>query len=265
MSFEIVAHRGASGDAPENTLAAIRLAWAQQADAAEIDVRLTADGQIVAFHDPRTLRTTGQDLAIAKSTLADLKSLDAGRWKGEEWIGERIPTLTEILAAVPDGKRLFVEIKCGKEIIPEFLRILEQTQTTQKVVAIAYGFNVLAELKRQHPEVTALQILRLSKNPKTKQEGSPTLVEWIEPMKSAGLDGFDLGITKLLDASASRNLIAQGFQLAAWTINDPAEARRLLEIGVRSITTDLPGHLRQELTLPDRDHDQTAPVAMGEG
>jgi glycerophosphoryl diester phosphodiesterase len=263
MGFEIVAHRGASGDAPENTLAAIRLAWAQQADAAEIDVRLTADGQIVAFHDPRTLRTTGDDLAIAKTTLADLKTLDAGLWKGEEWIGERIPTLTEVLAAVPDGKRLFVEIKCGKEIIPEFLRILNQTQTTERVVAIGYGFNVLAELKRQHPEVTALQVLRLCKNPKTQQEGSTTLAEWIEPVKNAGLDGFDLGIAQLLSESVSRNLIAQGFQLAAWTINDPAEARRLREIGVTSITTDLPGHLRQELALPNQD--QPAPVAMGEG
>ena len=245
--MEIVAHRGASGDAPENTLAAVRMAWDQDADAVEVDVRLTADGHIVAFHDPETLRITGEYVVVAESTLAELQALDAGRWKGDEWKGERIPSLPEVLAEVPEGKRFFVEIKCGLEIVPELLRILEQPKATERTVVIGYGFEVLAELKRLHPDANVLQVFRLSKQPKTYQEASTTLAEWIEPVIEAGLDGFDLGVTELLQPSLAENLLARNLKLAAWTVNDPAKARRLLEMGVTSITTDWPGKLRREL------------------
>ena len=103
---EIVAHRGASADAPENTLAAIQLAWQQGADAAEIDVRLTVDGQLVAIHDETTLRTGSTDWKVKDHTLAELKTLDVGLWKSQQFVGEQIPTLAEVLDIVPPGKRL---------------------------------------------------------------------------------------------------------------------------------------------------------------
>src|SRR4051812_33505820 len=80
---EIVAHRGASYDAPENTVAAIKLAWEQKADASEFDVYLTKDGQIVISHDANTKRTTGVDKKVAEQTLEEIRRLDAGKWKGE--------------------------------------------------------------------------------------------------------------------------------------------------------------------------------------
>src|SRR6516165_6861811 len=83
---EIVGHRGASHDAPENTLAAVRLAWEQGADAAEFDVRLTRDHRVVAIHDTDTGRTAGgANRVVAESTLAELRSIDVGRWKGETY------------------------------------------------------------------------------------------------------------------------------------------------------------------------------------
>src|SRR5580704_14008797 len=92
-NFCFVAHRGASFDAPENTLAAVNLAWRQRADAVEIDVHLSRDGQLVVIHDYNTRRTTGVNRLVARQTLAELRALDAGRWKGLEWLDETIPTL----------------------------------------------------------------------------------------------------------------------------------------------------------------------------
>ena len=105
MSY-IIAHRGASFDAPENTLAAFRLAWEQGADGIEGDFMLTADGQIVCFHDLDTQRVAGEMRVVKESTLAELQALDVGRWKGDRWRGERIASLDDVLAVIPQGKQL---------------------------------------------------------------------------------------------------------------------------------------------------------------
>ncbi len=116
----VVAHRGASHDAPENTLPAFRLAWEQGADAIEGDFFLTKDGHIVCTHDRMTgrLNPGKVKLQVADSTLAELQALDVGSWKGETWRGERMPTLAEVFATVPAGKRILIEVKCG----PRFSR-----------------------------------------------------------------------------------------------------------------------------------------------
>src|SRR5687767_5646580 len=88
-SMEIIGHRGASHEAPENTLAAVNLAWAEGADAVEIDVRLTRDRQIVSFHDADTRRLTGQTHRVSALRLAELRRLDCGAWKDARWAGER--------------------------------------------------------------------------------------------------------------------------------------------------------------------------------
>ena len=248
MGIEIVGHRGASGEAPENTMAAIHLAWRQQADAVEIDARLTRDGRIVAFHDESTLRITRKEHAVSLLTLDQLRLLDAGLWKGEEWAEERIPTLEEVLATVPTGKRLYVEIKCGPEIIPALVKLLQTPLALERVVVISYGFDVLAELKRRLPAVVVLQILRLSKSPRKPQEATPTLAERILPAREAGFDGFDLGITHLLEAETVSRLLAENFRLCTWTINDVHEAQRLALMGVQAVTTDYPARLRHELS-----------------
>src|SRR6476646_6938394 len=114
----IIAHRGASIDAPENTLAAFKSAWPQGADGIETDIRLTADGRVVCIHDEDTRRVTGgqQVLVIANTRYADLKPIDIGGWKGPKWRGEAIPTLDDALDAVPAGKYAFIELKSGSEM-----------------------------------------------------------------------------------------------------------------------------------------------------
>ncbi len=88
---ELIAHRGASHEAPENTVAAFRRAFDEGADGIEGDFRLTADGELVCLHDATTRRTAGVDLAVATATLATLRTLDVGAWRGEEWAGNGSP------------------------------------------------------------------------------------------------------------------------------------------------------------------------------
>ena len=247
MPLEIVGHRGASGEAPENTLGSINLGWKQNADAVEFDVHLTGDGRIVSFHDASTLRITEQDHIVSKTSLSVLQSLDAGRWKGDKWAGEIIPNLEQVLATVPTGKHLYVEIKCGTEIVPEMVRVLEAPKAKEQVILISFNLEVLAALKRELPEVTSLQVVELAETPQSSLQGSPTLSERIGPVRDAGLDGFDIGATRLLQPSTVQILLAEGFRLCTWTINDAQEALRLETMGIHAITTDFPGRMRADL------------------
>src|SRR5512139_1614857 len=105
----VFAHRGASAHAPENTLAAFELALAQQADAIELDVKLSADGQVMVIHDSSVDRTTNGHGKVQDMTLAELKALDAGSFFNSQFAGEKIPTLNEVFEAM--GKRTFINIE----------------------------------------------------------------------------------------------------------------------------------------------------------
>ncbi|MFM7750164.1 MAG: glycerophosphodiester phosphodiesterase family protein [Opitutaceae bacterium] len=133
-AVDIVAHRGASHDAPENTVASARLGWSQGADAVETDIHLTKDGRVIVCHDKTTQRTTGHDGVITAMTLAELRALDAGRWKGPQFAGEKLPLLEEQLALIPAGKTMLVEIKTGPEIVPGFRRVLAAAGATERNV-----------------------------------------------------------------------------------------------------------------------------------
>ena len=115
----IIAHRGASGTAPENTMEAFNLAWNLGADGIEGDFHLTHDGHIVAIHDADTGKVSGGKIKffVKKVTLKELQSIDVGSWKDKKYSGIRIPTLEQVIDSVPDGKKFFIEIKCGTEIM----------------------------------------------------------------------------------------------------------------------------------------------------
>ena len=97
----ILGHRGASAEAPENTLAAFRLAVEQGADGVELDVWRCGSGEVVVHHDPDTARTGGVARLVSSTPWAELRRLDVGSWKGERFAGERIPLLAEVLDALP--------------------------------------------------------------------------------------------------------------------------------------------------------------------
>lgn len=257
-AVEIIAHRGASYDAPENTVASFRLGWQQQADANELDVYLTKDGQTVVIHDKTTKRTTGTDLAVADATLAELRALDAGSWKGEQWKGEKLPTLAEALATIPDKRRFFLEIKCGPEILPEFERVVRGSgKTPSQLAIIAFNYDVVKQAKERMPEVPVYWLV----SPKKDSQGlQPSVDELIAKAKAAGADGLDLDSRFAIDAAFVAKMKEAELQLFVWTVDDAAAARRFTEVGVNGITTNRPAWLREQLG----EAATTAPAAAGQ-
>jgi glycerophosphoryl diester phosphodiesterase len=249
--MEIIAHRGASHDAPENTLAAARLAWAQQADALEVDVHLTRDRRLAVIHDPDTLRTAGVARAVPTSTLAELQTLDIGRGLGPTYVGERIPALGDILALVPAGRRVFVELKGGPEIVPALVRSVQIARNEQpiplaagQIAVIAFNLDTAAAAKRALPEHEVCWLADASEPP------LPTLVAVREAARAAGLDGIDVDANWPLDRDVVQQIRRDGFKLYVWTVDDVPNARRLSLAGVDGLTTNRPGWLRRQLATP---------------
>lgn len=244
----IVAHRGASADAPENTLAAFKLAWKQNADAIEGDFYLTADGHIVTIHDKTTKRTANADLPVAKSTLEQLRALDVGAWKSDLYRGERIPTLDEVLAVVPDGKQIFIEVKCGPEIVPPLKKALaDSSLEPDQTIVIAFDKDVIVAVKQQIPQIKAYWLVSYKRN-KVTGRWAPTIKEVLQTLRAIHADGLDTqGNREVVNAEFVAALRAAGMGFHVWTVDDPADASYFQRLGVDSITTNLPLLIRKGL------------------
>jgi glycerophosphoryl diester phosphodiesterase len=245
---EIVAHRGASHDAPENTLASVNLGWGQQADAVEIDIRLSKDGHIVLMHDEGTKRTAGRDRPIVEQTIDELQNLDVGVWKDPRWVGERIPVLSEILLTIPPGKRLFIEIKCGPEIVEPLQSALKQAgRPADQTAVISFSIDVVAAVKRAMPELQVYWLASI-KQDKLTQKWGPPVSELLVKAQAAGVDGLDVSGAPILAQADVELVHAAGLKFLVWTVNDAEVARRLVSFGVDGLTTDRPAWLRDQLT-----------------
>lgn len=244
-STEIIAHRGFSARAPENTVAAFEEAWAAGADACELDLYLTRDSKIAVIHDKDTQRTTGVSRVVAESTLAELRELDAGSWKAPEFAGEKIPTLTEALATLPLGtKRFFLEIKCGPEVVPVLAAELEAWKPrADQLCIIAFDRRVARDSKKALPW---LKVFRLSSE-KTKLKTAVDLTALIADTQADGLDGLDLSLKWSWSEAMVKPVRDAGLELYVWTVNDPGDAQRLAALGVDGITTDDPPAIREAL------------------
>ena len=248
----VVGHRGASYYAPENTLASVRLAWKLQADAAEIDVYLTPDKRIVAIHDASTKRTTGVDLPVSSTPSRELRTLDAGSFKSPEYKGEKIPFLEEVIKTVPKGKRLVVEIKCGEDVLPYLDTIVSKSKKRDRIVFISFGWDVIRRCKELMPDIPAYWLCTVDTSDSTAgpalKSGKFVLPvrEALDTVKKAGLDGVDIGHAGV-DAAIVNAARERGLGVHIWTVNDPARAKALAEMGVIGITTDRPDLIRKGL------------------
>lgn len=239
----VIAHRGASRDAPENTLPAFEMAWAQGADGIEGDFQLTADGRIVCIHDKDTKRVAGRKRVVAESTLVELRELDFGKKKSRDFTGTHIPTLEEVLATVPDGKRMFIEVKCGPEIIPALIRSIDTSSVNRdQVTLISFDKQVIAEARKHAPEITANWLTDI-KALGTKAT-RPGLAEILETLQSAGADGLGCRAHRHVREEFANAILTAGYTLHAWTVDDAATAQRLAALGFDSITTNVPGEMR---------------------
>ena len=245
--MEIIAHRGASHDAPENTLAAFKLGWQQNADGVELDIHLSKDGKIIAIHDDSTKRTAGVDKKIAEQTLGELRVLDAGSWKGATWQNERIPTLDEVLTIIPNGKKLVIEIKCGIEVLPELQKVIENSnRKNEELVIIGFGYETMKAAKKLFPQIPVFYLSAFKTNKETGAV-TPSIDELIAKAKAAGLDGLNLHYAAPLDKEAVQKIKESNLQIYCWTVDDIGIAQKLQELGVQGLTTNRPLWLREQL------------------
>lgn len=233
-----IAHRGASYLAPENTVAAAKLAWELGADAVECDIHLSKDNRLIVIHDKDTKRTCSgkKNLEIADSPSTLLRDLDAGIWKDQKFKGEKIPFLGDIMETVPEGKILVVEIKCGNEVISPLEKWMEKNKKREQVVFICFDWKLIIELKKTFPE-NSCYWLSGSKNGLHKK---------IAEAAENGLDGVNLHYS-IIDEEVTKIAKENNLEVLTWTVDDPSEAKRLTELGVTKITTNRPDWLKEEL------------------
>jgi glycerophosphoryl diester phosphodiesterase len=243
----IIAHRGASFDAPENTLAAFRLAFAQGADGIEADFRLSGDGEIVCIHDATTGRTADANLRVATHSLADLRRLDLGAWRGAQWQGERIPTLAEVLTILPAGKKFFIEVKCGAEILPPLHKLLSATIIdTEHLCFLAFDAPLLAALKEAFPTIKSclnLEYRRAGLIGPWRQQPE----EILRILADCGADGLSSQAHPHIDAAFVQRLRVAEKELHIWTVDFLTDARHYQQLGVDSLMSNRPGFLRRQL------------------
>ena len=239
---EIIAHRGASFDAPENTLGAVNLAWKLGADAVEIDVYLTNDHRIVVIHDYTTNRTSGVEKIVANSSFDELRTLDVGNWKDKKWAGQKIPSLEEVLKTVPRGKRLFVEIKCGPEIVQDFFRVVSASGiSSRQLVVISFNSDVIKEVEARRPRLKTYFLC---------QPTTDNVDDYIRHARDIRTDGINGCHQTSFDASVVEKLREAKLGVYVWTVDDDATAMRYAEMGVDGITTNKPAEIKALLSKP---------------
>ncbi len=260
---EIIGHRGASYDAPENTLAAFRLAFTKGADGIEGDFFLSRDGEIVCIHDKSTKRLAKKNLVVAESTLTELKQLDVGSWKHPRFAGERIPTFAEVAAIIPPGKKFVIELKVGPEIIAPLKRELEATSLKrEQCLIISFNAKTVAEAKKQLPNIKAHWLSSHHK----RTGWTPKIESVIATLKSTKSDGFgSRAVVSRFNADFVKRLREAGIgEFHVWTVNDGSTARHYRELGAVGITTDRPAIIREQLAITEECFVATSVTKPGE-
>ena len=231
----IIAHRGISFDLPENSLSAFNASWAVGVDGIEGDFHLTRDGSIVCIHDDNTSRVCNKNLVICNSTLQELKELNL-QCEGKDHLNIKIPTLTEVLKTVPSGKKIFIEIKCGVEILSPLIKELSRSKiNSNQVVIISFDSQVVKELKEMAPEYKALLLY-------SYEEGRE-VSSLINEMFDIKADG--IGTDNELSKEFVEKVIISGLEYHSWTIDNADTANQLISWGTNSITTNEPELLIQ--------------------
>ena len=230
----IIAHRGASGHAPENTLAAFAKAAELGAQWVEFDCMLAGDDTIVIHHDESLLRITGAELMIAESSVSKIKALDAGSWYGEEFHHEKVPTLAEtldILVAVRLGAN--IEIKPSKGTDRETGKAIAEQ------VIKRWPSHIPAPVISSFSEEALMESLKILPDVEHAilWEGVPD--DWRDALQRIGATAIHCE-GKLLSEDQVRAIKADGLPLRCYTVNDVELGRRLLSWGVDALITDFP-------------------------
>lgn len=211
-----IGHRGAAGLEPENTLRSFRRAAEEGADALELDLRVTHDGHLVVLHDPTVDRTTSGTGSVHELTLAEVQQLDAG-------LGERVPTFEEVLETTT--LPIHAELKVVEAAEPLASGILEKA--AERITLISFDPEALRRVKRALPDQPVGLIL----------SGAPP--DDAERARSLDADLVSLE-AEYLSAEAVERCRRAALKVTAWTVNEPEQMQRVVELGVDGIATDRP-------------------------
>ena len=234
-SFTIIAHRGASAYAPENTLAAFDKALDLGTAHVEFDVHFSGDGHVVVIHDDTVDRTTDSSGAVASLTLAQLKRLDAGSWFAARFSGERIPTLGELLERYKGRLHFYIEVKGRSEHLSErTIDLVRDYGWRDSVTITSFQEERLQEARSYAPEIPAGWLAR-------ELDGS--MVEQARQMGLAEICPH----ADLLDRELVQRLHQKGFMVRAWGVHDEEAMRRVVEAGADGMTINFPDKLASYL------------------
>lgn len=235
-----IAHRGESHDAPENTMPAFQMA-VDRGFGFECDLYLSADKRVFSFHDKNLKRTTGLDLPCAKANWSNqLSKIDAGKWKGPQWVGTRPALLEEILPLARKGRWIYLELKTGPEIVPYLRSILlrQKMATPENTLFICFNRETCKALRSQLP---TYKVYWLSGS-KRKVDGKkvPVSVEYLlEGLKETGAAGIDLQFDPATqDAAFIRAIRDAGYEFHVWTVDSLDRSLQAWERGAQTITTN---------------------------
>jgi glycerophosphoryl diester phosphodiesterase len=242
----ILGHRGASADAPENTLAAFALAMERGADGVELDVWRCGTGEVVVHHDADTGRTCGEALRLASATLGALRRLDAGAWKAPRFAGERIPTLAEVLDALP---RAVVNVELKSSGVPDLAlatavaAVVREAGAEERVLASSFDPVLLAAFRLAAPRVPAGLLFSAERGWRARAAAGIALARptAVHPQY------------RLVTAEHAAAWAKRGLAVNTWTVDDPAEARRLAALGVGALITNRPAAVLDALASADRE------------
>lgn len=240
----VIAHRGASGTAPENTMSSFEQAVKLGADMIELDVHASRDGRLIVIHDSVTIRTAAGNPqgAVADLTLEQLKTLDVGVWKGREFAGERIPTLGEALAAFKGRTMVLIELK-ARGIEEEVARIIRETGMEDGVMLQSFDAESMRTIRGLLPGVRTGVLYRdiwiVNPASRGRQIAQRTL------SVGASFAGMNFGAISPALVMALKD---EGIDVFAWTADEDWIFARLIDAGVDGIITNRPERLRKFLS-----------------
>jgi len=248
LDKKIIAHRGESYLAPENTLASVNLAWNLNDYAVEIDIHLTKDNQIVAIHDNNTKRTGKIDKEVKDLSLRELKNIDVGSFKSSTYKNEKIPTLIEILETVPQSKKLIIEIKSEKDIVKYLSNNLKNSKLHDyQIEIISFDFETISLAKKAMPQYKALWLLDLDYYWYTSFF-KPNKSGILKKLRAKKLDGIDVWADKFATESFLKTFKENNFLFYLWTIDNPIIAKKYLDWGADAITTNRAHWMKEQLS-----------------
>lgn len=248
-NVQVIAHRGASGHAPENTLSAIELAIKMDADMVEIDVHLSKDDSIVVMHDEEVGRTTDGKGKIKDLTYEELRQLDAGSWFSEAYRGERVPTLAEVLRLVDGRKKVLIELKSSKgetydRLVERVAKTIKQEKAEAWTILQSFDKPYLRDVERMGVGLPVHQLIfgEAGLLPVYYDDG-PRIGKFRPEPYVASVNAFYLYITP----AYLKKMHSLQKTVFAFTPNDDVKMKKLINMGVDGLITNYPDVARNVL------------------